>query len=49
MEGLVEFARSIWGLWLMVLFIGIVVWTFWPSRRRQLEEQGKIPFKNDPD
>jgi cytochrome c oxidase cbb3-type subunit 4 len=49
MEGLVEFARSIWGLWLMILFVGIVAWTFWPSRRRKLEEHGKIPFRNDPD
>lgn len=49
MQGLVEFARSIWGLWLMVLFVGIVAWTLWPSRRRQLEEHGKIPFRNDPD
>ena len=49
MEGLVEFARSIWGLWMVILFVGIVAWTFWPSRRHKLEEHGKIPFRNDPD
>jgi cytochrome c oxidase cbb3-type subunit 4 len=47
MQGLVEFARSFWGLWLMLLFVGIVVWTMWPSRKKKLEDQAKIPFKED--
>jgi cytochrome c oxidase cbb3-type subunit 4 len=47
MQGLVELARSFWGVWLMLLFVGIVVWTMWPSRKRKLEDQAKIPFKED--
>jgi cytochrome c oxidase cbb3-type subunit 4 len=47
METLVEFARSVWGLWLMLLFLGIVLWTMWPSRKKKLEDQAKIPFKED--
>lgn len=39
--------RSLWLLWLILLFAGIVLWVFWPSRRRQMEEHGKIPFKDD--
>jgi cbb3-type cytochrome oxidase subunit 3 len=47
MQELIEFARSIWGLWLMLLFLGIVAWTLWPSRKAKLEEQKMIPFGKD--
>jgi cytochrome c oxidase cbb3-type subunit 4 len=47
MQGLVELARSFWGVWLMLLFVGIVVWTMWPSRKRKLEDQAKLPFMED--
>jgi cytochrome c oxidase cbb3-type subunit 4 len=47
MQGLVELARSFWGVWLMLLFVGIVVWTMWPSRKRKLERQARIPFEDD--
>jgi cytochrome c oxidase cbb3-type subunit 4 len=46
-ESLVEFLRGFWGIWLMLIFAGIVVWTFWPSRRKELEQQSRIPFKDD--
>ena len=47
MDAVIDLARSLWGLWLMLLFVGIVVWTMWPSRKKKLEDQAKIPFKND--
>jgi len=43
------FLRSYWGLWLMVMFIGIVVWAFWPRRRKEMEEHGRIPFSDRDD
>jgi cytochrome c oxidase cbb3-type subunit 4 len=39
--------RSVWVVWFMLLFIGIVVWAFWPSRRRKLEDLGRIPLRGD--
>lgn len=44
-------AAEFWGLWLMLLFLGIVVWTFWPSRRRSAEmrDHAMIPFREDDD
>jgi cytochrome c oxidase cbb3-type subunit 4 len=46
MEAIVELARSVWGLWLMLVFLGIVAWTMWPSRKKKLEDQAKIPFRD---
>jgi cytochrome c oxidase cbb3-type subunit 4 len=38
---------SLWQLWLIVLFIAIVAWVFWPKNKRRLERQGEIPLRND--
>lgn len=46
MDGLVEIATNFWGLWLMILFVGIVAWAYWPGRKKKLEELGRIPFKD---
>jgi cytochrome c oxidase cbb3-type subunit 4 len=47
MEEIIQFARSIWGLWLMLIFLGIVAWTFWPGRKTQHEQHAQIPLRND--
>jgi cytochrome c oxidase cbb3-type subunit IV len=39
--------RSLWNVWFMMLFIGIVAWALWPSRRRRLEDLGRIPLRSD--
>jgi len=39
--------RSFWVVWLMALFLGIVAWAFWPSRKARMERHGKIPLKDD--
>mgnify|MGYP001561730926 CR=1 FL=1 len=38
--------KSLWVVWFAVLFVGIVVWVFWPSRRRRLEEHAQIPLRD---
>jgi len=42
-----EFLRSFWVVWLMVLFLGIVAWAFWPSHKEGLERHGRIPLEDD--
>jgi cbb3-type cytochrome oxidase subunit 3 len=32
---------------LMLMFVAIVVLTYWPGRKKNLEQQGQIPFKDD--
>ena len=46
-----EIARAWWGLWLMMLFVGIVAWALWPSRRRHddMRDAAMIPFREDDD
>ena len=41
------FAKS-WGLvYLVVLFVIAVAWTFWPRNRAKFDEAAQIPFKED--
>ncbi len=42
-----ELLQQLWILWFMALFIGIVVWAFWPGNKRRLEKHGRIPLDDD--
>ena len=47
MTTLVELARSLWVVWLMAVFLGIVFWAYRPKNKERFEEDAKIIFKND--
>ena len=47
MESLIADLKSLWLVWLSVLFVGVVVWAYWPKRRRTLERHGSIPLRDD--
>jgi cbb3-type cytochrome oxidase subunit 3 len=32
---------------MMAVFIGIVLRTYWPGRKSEVEQQGRIPLKDD--
>jgi cbb3-type cytochrome oxidase subunit 3 len=32
---------------MVIIFVLIVVFTFWPSRKRRVERDGQIPFRDD--
>jgi len=51
MDTLVEWAAALWGLWLMLIFLGICAYALWPSRRRQreMEEHARIPLDDPAD
>jgi len=44
---LVDLFRSLWGLWLMIFFLGIVFYAFQPKNRDRLESYGDIPLRDD--
>ena len=47
MAELYAFVRSLWLLWLILLFVAIVAYVYWPSRRQRLESYGNIPLQED--
>lgn len=47
MEEIYRFLASLWVVWLMLLFVGIVAWVYWPSRKSRLEAHGRIPLEDD--
>ena len=47
MTTIVEVARSLWVVWLVVLFGSIVFWAFRPKNKKRFEEDANIIFKND--
>ena len=41
--------NSIWTVLVLLLFVGICAWAFWPSRKRYFEEAGRTVLDNDDD
>jgi cytochrome c oxidase cbb3-type subunit IV len=39
--------RSLWVVWFMAVFIGIVAWVFWPSRKAEFDRHARIPLNDD--
>ena len=35
-------------LFFIALFVGVVVYVFWPGNRKRFEEDAKIPLEKDP-
>ena len=44
-----EFARSIWPVWLMLIFLGIIAWVLRPGAGRMYRDQANIPLNDDPE
>ena len=47
MDELVAWARSLWVVWLMLAFLGIVFWAYRPKNKRRFEDDAQIPFRAD--
>ena len=47
LEAISEFFRSMWGVWLMVLFLGIVFWAFRPKNKARFDSYADIPLRDD--
>lgn len=46
-EVVYEWVVSLWLVWLIILFLAIVAWVFWPKRKQELERHGEIPLRDD--
>lgn len=47
MAELYAFLKSFWIVWCVLLFVGIIAWVLWPSRKARLEAHGRIPLEDD--
>jgi cytochrome c oxidase cbb3-type subunit 4 len=36
-------------LFFVALFVGVVIYAFWPGNKKRFEEDAEIPLKKDPD
>ena len=39
--------HAYWTVWLVLVFIGIVVYAAWPGNRAKFEHSGKIPLEDE--
>jgi len=46
LEGIYQTLVPLWLVWLMVVFLCIVAWAFWPRNKTRLEGHGRIPLED---
>lgn len=49
LQSLSSFLRQFWGLWLMILFVGVAVYAFRPRNKRHFDEASTVIFREDDD
>jgi cytochrome c oxidase cbb3-type subunit 4 len=47
MDGIYEFVSSLWVVWLVLLFAGIVAYALWPGNRRKFRQAARIPLDDE--
>jgi cytochrome c oxidase cbb3-type subunit 4 len=46
-SGLLEWLRSLWLIWLILLFALVVWWAYRPKNKKRFEEDAQIPFRDE--
>lgn len=47
LQDIAGFLRGYWGLWLMLIFVGLIAWTLRPSARQKHRDASRIPLEDD--
>jgi cbb3-type cytochrome oxidase subunit 3 len=42
-----DWIRGFWMVWLFLAFMAGVVWIYWPTRRQEMEQHARSPFRSD--
>ncbi len=42
-----RFVSELWEVWVFLLFVGIILWAYWPGNRAKWERAGRIPLEED--
>jgi cytochrome c oxidase cbb3-type subunit 4 len=41
------FFRQFWGLWLMILFLGVIAWAYRPKNKDRFDDDAMIPLRDE--
>lgn len=47
LHDLYQFIAQLWVVWLVLLFVGIVVWIYLPRNRKRLDSMADLPLRDD--
>lgn len=47
MEALMGVLRSLWTVWVFLLFVGIVLWAYWPKNKSKVESYADMALRPD--
>lgn len=48
-NALVLFSKQFALVWFFLLFVGILIWAFWPGNKKKFEDAGRMILDDDDD
>ncbi|AXI48590.1 CcoQ/FixQ family Cbb3-type cytochrome c oxidase assembly chaperone [Sulfitobacter sp. SK012] len=48
-DAVLVFSKTAGAIYLLTVFLGAVLWTYWPSRRRIYDEAAQSPLNDEED
>lgn len=46
-DAVLVFSKSWGAFYILIFFLAAVIWTYWPSRRRQYDDAARLPLDKD--
>nr|CRH06228.1 putative Cytochrome c oxidase, Cbb3-type, subunit Q (ccoQ) [Candidatus Magnetococcus massalia] len=43
----VALSKEVGLVWFFLTFIAIIAWAYWPSNKKELEDQARVPMDDD--
>lgn len=47
-DTLLQFSKQFALVWFFLIFLGVVVWAYWPGHKQRFEEEGNRMLEDDP-
>lgn len=47
-DTMLSFSKQFALVWFFLIFVAILLWAYWPSRKKRFEDDGKRLLDNDP-
>ncbi|MBF0193219.1 MAG: cbb3-type cytochrome c oxidase subunit 3 [Magnetococcales bacterium] len=47
-DTMISFSKQFSLIWFFLIFVGIVLWAYWPSHKKGFEEEGQRLLEDDP-
>jgi cytochrome c oxidase cbb3-type subunit 4 len=49
MMEVIDLLRALWVVWLVLFFVAVIAWAYWPRNKGRFEADSRIPLRDEPE